>query len=160
MAIDRLEEAFQLQRELQVQSYGMDPGDIPAGTDKIQFFKDMNIALQDELHEALGEVGWKPWATSKHFNEDAVKGELVDAFHFFMNLCLVSNMGAAELFARYKEKRTKNQKRQEEGYDGVSTKCPGCRRALDDEAVDCHVKGFMVWCTPHKTYYPSPAASN
>ena len=97
MAIDRLEEAFQLQRELQVQSYGMDPGDIPAGADKIQFFKDMNIALQDELHEALGEVGWKPWATSKHFNEDAVKGELVDAFHFFMNLCLVSNMGAAEV---------------------------------------------------------------
>ena len=159
MAFDMLAEAFDLQHELQIRSFGSDPAELQ-GEERIEFFKNMKLALQDELHEALQEMGWKPWATSKHFNTEAVQGELVDAFHFFMNLCIVAEMTPNMLFDKYLAKRTKNQKRQEEGYDGVSTKCPGCKRALDDDAVDCSLKGMMVWCTPHKTYYPSPAANN
>jgi hypothetical protein len=156
---DKLEAAFKLQHEMQIQSFGTDPAALE-GEDKIQFFKDMKLALQDELHEALQEMGWKPWATSKHFHTEAVQGELVDAFHFFMNLCIVSGLTPEKLYEQYLAKRTKNQKRQAEGYDGVSTKCPGCKRALDDEAVHCRLKGMMVWCEKHVTYYPSPAAVN
>lgn len=136
--IDRLGEMFELQGDLQRNAYGSHPTDIKSEEERIQFAKDMHIALTDELHEALAEIGWKPWATSKHFNEEAYKGELVDAFHFFMNLCMVAKMGPDELFEKYKAKRLKNIKRQEEGYDGVSTKCGVCKRALDDNAVLCH----------------------
>lgn len=96
-------------------------------------------ALTDELHELLGEVGWKPWAKSKHINLEAARGELIDAMHFMANLALVLGLtDADDIMRRYHLKHAKNAKRQEEGYDGVSTKCPGCNRALDDEAVECY----------------------
>ena len=107
----------------------------------------MNVlALEDELHEALAETGWKPWAESNHINVDAFKGELVDAWHFFMNLLNLAGMDAQELHHRYFEKAAKNKARQEQGYDGISGKCPLCHRALDDPATPCYVgpiEGFV-----------------
>ena len=144
LPLDRLGEMFELQGDLQRNTYGSHPGDITHLEERIRFAKDMHIALTDELHEALGEIAWKPWASSVHFNEEAFQGELVDAFHFFMNLCMVGNLTPDQLFEKYKAKRLKNIKRQEEGYDGVSTKCPGCKRALDDDAVLCAVDSFTI----------------
>lgn len=95
------------------------------------------LALEDELHEALAETGWKPWATSKHINREAYASEIVDAFHFFMNLMLVVDISVDELLEKYFEKRGLNEKRQSDGYDGVSTKCPVCKRAFDDVSVLC-----------------------
>lgn len=138
MTDDMLKQAFELQGNLQRETYGAHPSDIPTTAEKIVFIKDMHIALTDELHEMLAETSWKPWQSAEYINTDAAKGELVDAFHFFMNLCMAVDMDATELFEKYQAKRLKNIKRQEEGYDGVSTKCPGCKRALDDDAVECH----------------------
>jgi len=98
------------------------------------------LALQDELHEALAEVGWKPWATSRHINREAYIAELVDAWHFFMNLLLLVDATEVELRRGYFEKRYRNNKRQAKGYDGVSNKCRECGRALDDPAVVCTEK--------------------
>lgn len=95
------------------------------------------LSCTDELHEALGETGWKPWATSNHLNTEAFKAEMVDAWHFFMNLMLHSGMTADDLYKGYLAKNAKNHQRQVDGYDGVSTKCPGCNRAYDDDAVQC-----------------------
>lgn len=94
-------------------------------------------ALVDELHELLGEIGWKPWAKSRHINLDAARSEWIDALHFLMNLALVLGMDAEMIRRLYDAKHEKNAKRQAEGYDGVSTKCPVCKRALDDDAVFC-----------------------
>ncbi|UYL86817.1 MazG-like nucleotide pyrophosphohydrolase [Microbacterium phage Rona] len=103
-------------------------------------FLEWNVtALTDELHELLGETGWKPWATSKHVNLDAARGEAIDALHFLLNIFLALGMSSREVMMAYRNKHAKNAKRQEDGYDGVSTKCPGCHRALDDDAVTCHV---------------------
>lgn len=117
---------------------------------KVKFIAEQVLAATDELHEALDEVGWKSWASSNHVNEEAFKGELVDAFHFFMNLMGVVEMTPDELLERYFRKAEKNLKRQQDGYDGVSTKCPGCKRALDDDAVKCRIEstddGVTVWC--------------
>lgn len=124
---------YEAQRALQIEAYGADPTTL-TGDEAVQFIKDMNLALQDELHELLGEVGWKPWATSRHINHDMAKAELVDAWHFFMNLMLILGMTPDELFDRYMEKRKRNSERQEEGYDGVGGKCALCRRAIDDVA--------------------------
>lgn len=150
----KLEQLFDMQTRLQIDKMGGHPAELdlfyPDNTNKVQFIKDMTLALTDELHEALGEVGWKPWAKSQHINREAYVGELVDALHFFINLCLVVDLTPTELFDRYVKKNQVNHKRQEEGYDGVSTKCPRCRRALDDEGVGCYqTSAFMdgkSWC--------------
>jgi hypothetical protein len=140
---------LEMQRQLQVKHYGKDPADL-SGEERALFIKDMVLALTDELHEALQEVGWKPWATSRHVNDEAFKGELIDAWHFFMNLILVSGMDPFDFMQRYISKHDKNASRQEAGYDGVADKCPGCRRALDDEAVLCipapGTEPLMVYC--------------
>lgn len=120
-------------------------------------------ATVDELHELLSEIGWKPWAKSRHINLEAARGEWIDALHFMMNLALVLGLNAEEIEKRYFAKHEKNAKRQEEGYDGVSTKCPGCKRALDDDAVECKpgtpikngepIPGNWVLCQKQNAWY-------
>lgn len=119
------------------------PGDCP---DRIDEFKDMVLALQDELHEALGEIGWRPWATSRHFNVEAVQGELVDAWCFLMSLMLLAGLDAPTLYRKYMAKMAINHKRQDDGYDAVAGKCPNCKRALDDPDVACYDDGDDAWC--------------
>ena len=131
-----LNDMLEAQRQLQINSYGKDPA-VLEGEERVEFIRWNVLALEDELHEALGEVGWKPWATSRHVNEPEFKGELVDAWHFFMNLILVGHITADEFLIGYFSKRTINANRQEDGYDGVTGKCVGCGRALDDPAVKC-----------------------
>lgn len=104
----------------------------------IEFLTAMHVAQTDEMHEMLGEIGWKPWATSRHINRDAAVSEMVDEFHFFMNRLLALGVDEEELTRLYYAKHGKNAKRQREGYDGVSTKCPECHRAYDDDFVDCY----------------------
>lgn len=115
-------------------------GDAPAdlqGTERKAYIREQALALTDELHEALAEVGWKSWATSDHLNRAAYVGELADVYIFFMNLMLVADIPAHELARVVLAKQEKNHKRQDDGYDGVSTKCPACKRAYDDDAVRC-----------------------
>lgn len=104
---------------------------------RIEEFRLMVMALQDELHEALGEMGWKPWADSRHFNTEAVQGELVDAWCFLMSLMLLAGLTPETLYRKYMVKMEINRKRQDNGYDGIAGKCPSCRRAYDDPAVRC-----------------------
>jgi hypothetical protein len=135
-----LHEALIAQWNLQVKSFGTDPNDLN-DEEKLEWIRWNMLALMDELHEALAETGWKPWAKSKHLNRDAFISELVDAFHFLMNLMLVVNCDADEFLGKYFEKRGINAARQAAGYDGVTGKCPDCKRALDDTAVTCTPDG-------------------
>lgn len=152
---DRLDAMFDAQRRLQEDTFGFSTfEDMPTDA-RVAYFSHCVLAATDELHEAMNETSWKSWAKSDHFNEDAVKGELVDVWHFFMNLCLAANLTPDELFKRYAAKRKINIQRQEDGYDGVSTKCPGCKRALDDTAVSCAPSpGKTVHCTIDNIFYP------
>lgn len=134
---DMLTQMLKKQEDLQRIYIHISPVDIKENYDRIVFIRDMILALTDELHEALNETGWKPWASSDHINEEAFKNELVDAWHFFMNLMLVAKMSPEELYIRYLRKHEKNKDRQEVGYDGLD-KCPMCKRAFDDDAVQCN----------------------
>lgn len=107
----------------------------------INFLQWNNKALIHEIVEEEAETGWKPWATSKHVNIEAARGEWIDQFHFMLNKALALGMNAEMIQQLYDSKHDKNAKRQAEGYDGVSTKCPGCGRALDDAAVNCTLIG-------------------
>lgn len=104
---------------------------------RAQYIRDMSLALTDELHEALNETGWKPWASSRHFNREAFIGEMIDVLHFWCNLILLANVGEREIVEAYCLKAEKNAKRQMSGYDGVTGKCHSCNRAFDDAAVLC-----------------------
>ena len=133
-ALNRL---MQKQRELQIRLLnGTAPFDLDDVT-KMAYIREQALALMDEVHEALAETGWRSWATSNHINRPAFTSELGDAFIFLMNLMLVAGVTPSDLVHAVDAKIDKNQKRQDDKYDGVSTKCPGCRRAYDDDAVLC-----------------------
>ncbi len=129
---DRLETMLATQRAFQLRLNGYDVDD-QSDPSRIENFKISLLALEDELHEALNEMGWKEWAKSRHFNEQRVREELIDAWHFFMNLMLHAGMTADMLFDMYRAKHAVNVKRQDDGYDGVSNKCPACHRDLNED---------------------------
>jgi len=142
MTDDRLLAMLAAQERLQREAYHRDITNLSQSA-RVAFIKNMVLAATDELHEALNEVSWKPWASGDPtINDDAFFAELVDLWHFVMNLLLVAHPGwtpaqvATELSARYQLKNRKNLQRQRDGYDGTN-KCPNCRRALDDDAVMC-----------------------
>lgn len=135
-----LKTLLDLQAELQVEAYEIDPSQLE-GDELADYIRVSALALENELHEALNEVRWKPWAQGHYLNREAWIGELVDALHFLLNLLLVAaptpgERGrldlALEVSERYQAKRERNLQRQREGYDGVSSKCPKCRRDLND----------------------------
>lgn len=101
-------------------------------TERVSYLKDQILALTDEAHEALNEMGWKPWATSRHLNEKEFAGELADILCFLVNLALGVGLTSEDFYLLHQEKAQRNIKRQHEKYDGVTGKCPQCNRALDD----------------------------
>lgn len=127
---------YVLQRDFQARLLGDLPADL-GGTERMAYVREQAYALCDEVHEATAETGWKSWAASNHINRDAYMGELADVFIFLMNLMLVGDITPTDLMMVARRKIAKNNKRQDDGYDGVTTKCPRCKRAYDDDAVDC-----------------------
>lgn len=86
-----------------------------------RYLNDMSMALVEEVFEALRETNHKPWRVN--FNEPLTqnqeikfKEELIDAWHFLINLSIASGMTANELHFRFMEKNKINIKRQEERY--------------------------------------------
>ena len=146
---------LEMQLDLQRQHMGGDPRELTG--DAMAVFMTWNaFALEDEVHEAMAELGWKPWAKSRHINREAFMKEMVDAFHFFMNMLLCANPDsspaqiAQEFFQLYRAKNAINAQRQADGYDGVSTKCPTCKRELSecnpDYIVECTVGNIIYTC--------------
>lgn len=123
------EEWIMRTRVLQREAFGVDPVKLE-GKEREEYIRWNVLAAEDELHEALGEVSWKPWASKEYFNRDEFVGELVDVLHFVGNLLAVAQVTGTELTTRYSGKQQKNRDRQRDGYDGVTGKCPGCKRDL------------------------------
>lgn len=140
----RLTRMLEMQRKLQLMYNKGKAIEDFTPEERMAAIRENVLACTDELHEAMDETGWKPWATSNHINVEAFHSEMVDAWHFFMNLMLHSGMTSDDLYQGYVKKNAINIKRQADGYDGVSTKCPACKRAYDDEAVKCYPAGTPV----------------
>jgi hypothetical protein len=130
-----LRQMMGLQAALQVK-LGNDVGNM--SMDQLMaYVREQTLACTDELHEALQETGWKTWAKNPHINQEAFADELIDAWLFLMNLMNVAGMTAEQLYVGHAKKVVNATKRNDEKYDGVSTKCPLCRRAYDNDAVRC-----------------------
>jgi dimeric dUTPase (all-alpha-NTP-PPase superfamily) len=162
---DKLNLMFDIQSAAQEEVMGQTLVGTKLTTEERVYWFDRNhTALLLELAEALEETSWKWWAKSTFFNEEQVQAELVDAWHFFLNLMNIANLTPAKLHQLYLAKRAINDARQANGYDGVSTKCPFCKRALDDPATQCYLPsgptevspvGDMGFCMTGNRYYES-----
>lgn len=92
-------------------------GKVLSEEERTEISKQCAFALQVELAEFMQELNWKPWKkTKKPVDLAKVHEELVDCFHFFLELCIAWDLGAGQLFIKYQEKLAKNLKRQEDGY--------------------------------------------
>lgn len=127
---------IETQSVYQRQSYGLDLRKMD-DAERLAYL-DMNLkAAILEIAEAYDEFAWKPWANNTFLNRDAAVGEGIDVLFFMANYFAALGVSSKELSERYHRKMNINTARQEVGYDTSTTKCPKCRRALDDEAVAC-----------------------
>ena len=138
-AHDRLKYMLAAQREVATRVH-VDPAGFVDQDERIEYIRAMTLAVIAELNEMLDEIGWKPWATSRHVNEDAAFGELRDAWQFLTNLMFaVTLMPADELADRLHialvDKHAVNLERASRGYDGVSDKCRQCHRDLSEVEI-------------------------
>lgn len=132
--------------------------------ERISFTRDMYVAAMQELGEALDETSWKPWATGEFIHTFALIGELSDTWQFLTNMWFAAFPEAsadqlAEMMnTTHSAKVDVNVRRLENGYDGTE-KCPQCRRALDDPAVECSAGPLGYHCaqTGHTYWYDTPS---
>jgi len=112
---DRLNKLFFFQNYLQMK-IGFDITRMSA-SQRQRYIEKMFIGIITESCEAMEETEWKkPWKHSVKTNDENLKEEIVDAWHFLINLSLASGMDADELFKMFTEKNTTNKKRQKHGY--------------------------------------------
>lgn len=104
-----------MQRVLQEQVYGKGLNELE-GDELKEAVRTHVLALLDEAHEVLHEVPWKPWKRTGEPNWEAYHEELVDLFHFVMNLMLIGGATAHSLLAGYEAKHRVNIERQRDGY--------------------------------------------
>lgn len=116
--MDRLAEMMELQEQLQRRHLDDAAPRNLTGETRANYIRTHMLALEDELHEALRETSWKPWSKTPggEMNRDEYLDELVDAWHFFMNLMLVADCSADEFFQRYLRKNGINHGRIDDGY--------------------------------------------
>lgn len=107
---DMLMNMFEMQRSLQVK--------IGVSEDAQTSFVNSVAGLVCELGEVMNEYeDWKNWKRrKKKVDRSRVLEELVDAWHFMINLTMSLGIGPEELYTEFVEKNAVNHQRQENGY--------------------------------------------
>lgn len=144
-----MENWLEKQRAYQESTYGLDYQKMWQDGTIVNYVSTMLTAAQIEIAEAFQEVPWKPWAQltpeqrTNRLDENAMKvaGELVDVLFFVSNALVGLLVVDEELDELYAAKMGVNRKRQVDGYDGISTKCGSCGRALDEPGAAKPVEG-------------------
>ncbi len=82
-----------------------------------QRLKDMTWRCVEELGEAMNCLKNKPWKqTMMETDVQHYREEIADAFHFFIELCILSDISSNELFMMYFLKSEVNKFRQDSKY--------------------------------------------
>jgi dimeric dUTPase (all-alpha-NTP-PPase superfamily) len=82
-----------------------------------QRLKDFAWRVTEEIGEAMNCLKNKPWKQSNmETDEMHYKEEIIDAAHFFIELCILSGIEADDLFRIYLEKNEVNKFRQRSNY--------------------------------------------
>ena len=123
----RLEDIFGRQRELMHKYHNIEKKNGLLQTESVpvdinskegqQRLKDFAWRITEELGEAMNCLKNKPWKQT-HFQTDLdhYYEEISDAFHFFIELCILSGLDAEGLYQLYYKKSRVNKFRQESNY--------------------------------------------
>ena len=136
--MERLEQMFQLQRELQMRldtplvgdglrARGLAISDATPGelADLTKWHKEFSLALMMEASELQDWIPWKHWSKqlgnkqdvpqfSEHHRHE-VTMEIVDCFHFLINISLMWGITPSQLFDIFSTKNEINHARQNSG---------------------------------------------
>jgi dimeric dUTPase (all-alpha-NTP-PPase superfamily) len=125
--MDRLEMMFDLQYKLQdrlgtwkkIDNNEYNPPPVMLQ----QFTNQMILALVEESIEIMRETAYKNpdfvpfgWKKGQGYNREGMLDEIVDLWHFMMNLCLAHGFTANDFYRAYEKKNHVNHKRQDNGY--------------------------------------------
>ena len=118
---DKLKHMFELQHKLQERLGTWKK--IENESDKQQFVNQQILALHEEAVEIMKESAYKNpelvkfgWKKGQKWNVENFKEEIIDIFHFVMNLAIISGMDSDEFYKRYCKKNNVNHERQENNY--------------------------------------------
>lgn len=107
---DALDVLLCLQRRIEDQWNRLPEPDNPESVS--QYIREVALCLEDELHEALEHVHWKPWKTSRGFKDVAkYREELADVLHFVLDLYIAAGMNGKDIYQDYLAKHQENVRR-------------------------------------------------
>lgn len=117
--LEALQIMFKKQRGLQ-ERLGFFPEKMTP-QERTSYMKEHIWYMVTELDEAFREMPYgKPWKKYDNFDMELhaenLKEELVDVFHFFMNVMMAAGMEAEDLFEIYCKKNAINHDRQDNNY--------------------------------------------
>lgn len=119
---DSLKVMMDIQRNFQLR---LDPDFLDKSVEeRVAFIKEHSIHTNQEINEMLYELPFfKPWKDYSGMSEEKqliafakARMEMIDAWHFFMNMMLALGFSAEEFFIMYMEKNKENHRRQDAGY--------------------------------------------
>jgi dimeric dUTPase (all-alpha-NTP-PPase superfamily) len=76
----------------------------------------MFIGIITEACEALENTNWKPWKKQSQLNIQNFQKEIIDLWHFVINLTIISGLNSETLYNNFLEKNIINKKRQDNEY--------------------------------------------
>jgi dimeric dUTPase (all-alpha-NTP-PPase superfamily) len=80
------------------------------------FVTEQATAMFVETGEMLQETNWKSWKKPSPINNKKFKEEIIDMWHFMLNISLAAGMDAQEILERFTDKHITNNERQDGGY--------------------------------------------
>ena len=111
---DRLEKIWELQEALN-HRLGIITGRL-SEEEKQKWILNYCRAMTQEIAELTDSVPWKWWAKYQTFDEQNVRVEVIDLFHFLISIAQVMNMTPEDLYQAYLKKNAVNNQRQDSGY--------------------------------------------
>jgi dimeric dUTPase (all-alpha-NTP-PPase superfamily) len=76
----------------------------------------LSSAILHEVIELQAETSWKWWKTPKEISMEKCQQEVIDIWHFLIQLSIELGMDANTIVSRYLQKHKENINRQKEGY--------------------------------------------
>lgn len=87
---------------------------------KLELVDHVLTCMSQEIAELRDYLPWKTWKDYKDYDfkkvEKEIKYELIDIFHFWLDLCLLLGMNGGDVVKYYFAKCWQNHQRQKKGY--------------------------------------------
>ena len=76
----------------------------------------LSTALLHEAVELQRETNWKWWKKETKTDMDKIQGEIIDIWHFMIQVSIEAGLDPKKLIEKYMKKNRENLARQERGY--------------------------------------------